>query len=1751
MRGKKRGLLLLVLVIALLILSLSIIAETLPVNNEAYVAIGGRYDEGGSEDSCDNSDVSIKNLAPKGQKPDWHGDNWWDKCNGYSDCRIPPAEGCWFLVIDPDNDENDNGWLWSHFGEYFYHGEHQDPKEGNEYDSGYDGDANDAHDCVLNYNFNYHNGLVCAGDGYWHECNAEEGTLGTITWVENIIYNCTLDEFDQPIWEKTSVDLDRDGHLSDVDCNEDVSNDPPGCPELDKKTGEINCLYPAHSKCAICINPGAPEVCGDFYDDGSEIDNDCNPLTSNDCNNFKEGCNQDSRSNPAEGERTDIHHNIYGQNFPWVKTGANEGFCCGYNGIDDLGKTVTGISDDAGGDYGEFVCLSTNEDLTAHQGGIPWEGSGDYCKENWCLANAQGLPTTGGKFNIYTINKPGEKPYDIVSNANAWFECNESVTFLPEPEAGFIIPGEEQLFSGTLISYSNRFQCYKEGDHYSWAECIGEEDKPYNNGVKGRFQGEGLFTLPLSPVGENTLADEVISHLGFLDIFSSAYYSDFYGEDHLLDFSGYDTFNFMVQYCSGDCEDGDFLTLKELKDEGLLPLNINLTMSSKDRQILFTKNVLGDITNNLAFGEDIWTHVKVDIPNNMKGVYKTRLASGEDEINFRIRNIYLGKNEQDETPLCSGKDAANEKPWLTDIDDGTPSVNGEDLCKALYGDTAWLGKDSKIDNTYREYANCCGDDPNEYYAGPSLGEEGEQFGCWNSQAIKDKNTSMNIEFKVSYKEEEYNFEDIGYVFNGGTLSSSYASFSSDEIRSQLDWTWVPDWLNSASESRIYASQNNADKFCTKYGFNSAKSFTEEPCNSEEEIANYIYGASINDNNLGDGWYSFYCGDSWVGTVFGSILTSVECKNNNNNNNNNGLVIPTSNLNVTNKQKIVHSFVPKNLLSDVEIGRTTFNFTYTPSDSFEINFYNSQTWETVGTEIESGQLMLTKEEIKELWHSKISLVVELKPEVQLLTSTNIPSYNKNKTFSFACSQQECLYPLPGITEDRTIENLHPELYDLYFVYLDETNSKPIYDLIEGVYPADKPGNVIAKRVSQQVVFIADEEDSKFYGCQAADYIKDGVPEKFFQDQPYCSIKGEQFCSPSVRKKALVGQDQYTLVNSWSDEQITEVGYLPDTSEEQPDFETYFDQLVLKLDDSKTIEPENRSYTTSVVPFKNIIPNAEFISGGSQIPHWELLGGITVEDSEKNQFNKTQISLSEGQRLRSEKIAVNKTATYYFSNNGSIEIKIYVDDKENTFTIDNGETFEPNSDFIIIEFSDGTVFQPFLQLVDDLGIGEYNYELQEYPDKFNFRSGLACCPENNCWNGYTCVEPMEDVAKMTEHFGLGRDYRCIAGQWTHLPVKWDWNNQKWGFCSEEEQCFVTSVSQATSNNTAEDFYKGNAPICINPSESILDHYCQDGNWTSRTKFLASKLVEVAGNDEFILYCTNYKKALIDYGLETYLGGELPKTVENTPDLGDLNIEQPEEQTYTCFEDINKISGGKDLVPQKENTCINNMCVLRYKEGSKFKTAFATTLNKNLTDPSSYLLAFGVAQEELNTICQGEDGFVKCDFDGNKMWYSQELNAIVYDKDGISLTPGPVMEVIQDFTDWFKDLFGIGTDLPEFENFVVEATNFNELYLLNKEGKKAKVVRELAVNADQPQESILSEYEGFTTPICEYVNNLALPGELQTELLLTVSNYSKYNCTEEEGKQKLQIIINKDDNEDDDEGLNYFWEKLTGKLRVGSFN
>ncbi|MEK6900874.1 MAG: hypothetical protein AABX37_00865, partial [Nanoarchaeota archaeon] len=232
--------------------------------------------------------------------------------------------------------------------------------------------------------------------------------------------------------------------------------------------------------------------------------------------------------------------------------------------------------------------------------------------------------------------------------------------------------------------------------------------------------------------------------------------------------------------------------------------------------------------------------------------------------------------------------------------------------------------------------------------------------------------------------------------------------------------------------------------------------------------------------------------------------------------------------------------------------------YEPSGAkIELSIINKETGEKVEEIIVPDNLIIplgeNSEDVYLPIHNYVTSTFLLQAETSIVHKTEVAVLgelkpNKEEEFIFTCSPRpdetsECLYPLPGTTP-YTITNPHPDLYELYFV------SKDGETLITSQNNQfNQPGNLKAKKVAQQVVFVntlADEneedQESKFYGCEAASFVGTGLDETSYQNLDYCNIKAGQFCSPSVKHSGSTAEQKgFTTINSWSDEPLEKVGY----------------------------------------------------------------------------------------------------------------------------------------------------------------------------------------------------------------------------------------------------------------------------------------------------------------------------------------------------------------------------------------------------------------------------------------------------------------------------------------------------------------------------------------------------------------------------------------------------------------------------------
>jgi len=1515
----------------------------------------------------------------------------------------------------------------------------------------------------------------------------------------------------------------------------------------------------AYRQCPICINPGAPEVCGDGINndcrgddgaDGAAIFSAADDLlgkTPDYCNLFKEGCEQKTLENVVpnpyaeEGAEEPVpvqHRNVYNGYYSWIDTPTG-GYCCGYadgeaDKSSDVGKLGPEDVVGEGWQNDRYLCLPSDDVATfefGHKvigsgtGNIPgWDGDNRVCtsENDWCWLSANQDP-----FKILSISPPdGSTPFDIVSNSNQWVQCAAEGTNDVVVNARAGDPAPEDPIANDPVQIANRFYCYDEGNRWSWAECLQDTETSDNgaktrsdNGAKTRDAGDGLFGLKLySPTGANIQVNPSV-------------YSKFY-HDTSLSVKDYDYLEFMFQY-TGDI---------------VFPASLFLRIQgpgAEGDQNVINKNILGDITNNADLKPNQWMHVKVQLPEGLEAIKDININSYPRTNQIEVKNVYLSRAEGN-TPLCSGKpnsdlpafDGESTTVWITDMDYANPGsfLDGEELCNALYDPTAGLAWIEGNDDVGIA-PMCCGNDKGEYASGA-------ERGCWNSVILQEDQTAGNVEIQVEYMEQEYDIENLQYF----------------PVYLKFEFVFDTNLMEQHNlDERRVAMRRSA------------------------ELAEYL-----NDLRVIEGRETF----SDIASIPKSILFRTE----------------------ETDQIITSISIQEQENYEVVMGIPLFE-PYDGGGITEITEINIDSFG--GSSILPLQLKTTVKEEADLTQARNLLEATPKP----LTFKEDPVQLTFTCTSNECVFPLPGESDPTADAiDYKIKNNNPGQYDLYLVlsnYPKEDILLPaeaeidIQALLSSLslplssssIPAT--ANIRAKRIPQNVLYTKEvdpdyggEINYQFYGCNAGTQSQSGLSLGKYEDLTFCDVKGEYFCAFSETQPPIVHTEDgsstddtedskyISTIGTWSRQTIPQFGYEPvpdDVSLENMD-----EHLVLRdPEGEEEKESEQRTFPSQILPGRNILPNPYFSKeetwhgtllywdifdnvGTTENPLYQVVAGestfpiVLPPEEWPEGYTETngprEIVLAENQMLLSDRIAIPREEKLHFSYQGrcdDVQAILYDTSSPSTtaptkITLSaSGTSFNTETySYVSFQFTGNCdIKYPLLQLDDGKGIAEFSYNLR-YPSKKNPRAAAACCPTNYCWNGFTCVEPMTDDTLIAEHVGDDRNYRCIEGSWVELPLLSDWNAEKQGFCSFEDQCFIVSsrnteiidnehiiASIPKEGSDQLNFHQQTEitgvkfPTCINNSEFIMDHYCSQGDWTSRTKFLAGQLLEEAGSSDYSIYCSDPKAVLADFdGKEPQILGGGEGTMLPSDSLIPGSV--PSVTSASCFP-LPTNPEAERLIPVEDNTCINSACILKHEAGN---VIFATTLNKPISDDDSLLRAF----DQHPSIC-GDDGVCATteSFVG-ELRYVPDINALIYGRDGIS-RPLSLVVLKDKIVTFLSDFFGREETLSSTLQFVQEADNFRDIYLLKADGKEVQAVKEILPKTSPSsvsKHSIIADYTGFESPICAFLNARHLGSAWPPDLL----EPEKVNCVTIDDTQRIEISVTPGKKN----LLNQVWPQLTGKLR-----
>ena len=307
--------------------------------------------------------------------------------------------------------------------------------------------------------------------------------------------------------------------------------------------------------------------------------------------------------------------------------------------------------------------------------------------------------------------------------------------------------------------------------------------------------------------------------------------------------------------------------------------------------------------------------------------------------------------------------------------------------------------------------------------------------------------------------------------------------------------------------------------------------------------------------------------------------------------------------------------------------------------------------------------------------------------------------------------------------------------------------------------------------------------------------------------------------------------------------------------------------------------------------------------------------------------------------------------------------------------------------------------------------------------------GCCATSECWDGEKCIENQRGDPLAQP---VGNNSRCIDGEWTESELRIAFDEGASGFCPKKSQCLANVFGKDEQNQ------------CFESGQYIDDNYCEEGQWSSRTKLLALKLLKLK-SDDFTLFCDNR---------------------ENT-----LN-------------NLQYVSDSNEIVANiLTNIQTNNFCILK----SDKAVIAATSINKNLEEiPKDSLNIFGVTSCDATLIDNGQ--YHSCDA-SNKVWYNKRLKSFIYSSTAITVpseqeSPISFEEFIGNpIKNIIASIKRLITSPPFDESYVKGIKKFDKLYITQQGSKSIRG----SIEGAQFKNAII-EYQNFDTDICKFAEQFS---------------------------------------------------------------
>ncbi len=369
--------------------------------------------------------------------------------------------------------------------------------------------------------------------------------------------------------------------------------------------------------------------------------------------------------------------------------------------------------------------------------------------------------------------------------------------------------------------------------------------------------------------------------------------------------------------------------------------------------------------------------------------------------------------------------------------------------------------------------------------------------------------------------------------------------------------------------------------------------------------------------------------------------------------------------------------------------------------------------------------------------------------------------------------------------------------------------------------------------------------------------------------------------------------------------------------------------------------------------------------------------------------------------------------------------------------------------------------------------YNYRRGGIVDT---RDGNCCDSDKDCIYNYACFDE-------GAHELAGEARYCNNGAWGGVAeLKYDWDNKVSGYCGSNTQCLTAQSG------------------CVDSGEFVLDNFCEDGGWTSRTKLIALQLLDIAeqiSKEDYTLFCDEYENALNYY---QYL-----------------------------------VSGVPVIEHLKE---VNNFCVLKLPEQVIFGASLNTPINEG-----RFIHALTGVNDCNNAVGVSDGKFHQCNMGSARAWYNKKIESVIYSNKNILNNPSEfeinAWEAFLTFLrNPFQIIFGFLFDFleekegfsPHDYEFMRHIEDFSRIYLDRKNIRSIQGITEKVTR--RKGEFLSVTYGMYADDICSTVNRAfdrLKPGQKD----LVVCYY--------DAKQRAYHVVS---NASAALGL---WPDLTAKLRT----